>query len=691
MRMIHETRRSTSVLLFAACATAALSAACSVAHADDKAAIAAALAEPEMPATQVLDDVRAFITARIVKPPRPTDRSAWQREAERLRRAMLDKIVFRGEAQAWRDAKCKVEWLDTIEGGPGYSIRKFRYEALPDMWIPGLLYLPEKLEGKVPVAINVNGHSADGKATDYKQLRAINLAKRGMLSLNLEWFGMGQLRTSGFAHGRMNQLDLCGASGLAPFYLALVRGIDLGLSLDHADPDRVLVAGLSGGGWQTILISSLDERVRLANPVAGYGSFFTNIAFDDMGDSEQAPADMATVADYAHLTAMRAPRPTLLTYNASDDCCFKSGHTLEPLLAAARPTFALFGAQDQLRSHVNHDPGTHNFEQENREQLYAAIGDYFYPNDTSFARDEIDSTAEVKTAEQLHVPLPDDNADFHRLAESLAVSLPGDSDLPTHQPEATKWQTDGRKRLAALLRVGDYRAQPADRKEISAGEGQTAVARRFRLDDEWLVPVTEIVARGKDTTGVALLVADEGRASRADHVERLVAGGYRVLALDPLFVGASQIQSQDPQYTYPLLISSVGQRALGIQAAQILALARWAKHQYPDQPVMIAATGPRTCMAALVATALAPSLVDSAELDGALASLKLLVERDEPVENLPELFAFGLLAEFDVRQLVALAAPRAVIFQNADEPARRELHGLVGWYALFDADFDPVR
>ena len=39
-------------------------------------------------------------------------------------------------AAAWRGAKTKVEWFDTIEGGPGYRIRKLRYEALerPDLY-----------------------------------------------------------------------------------------------------------------------------------------------------------------------------------------------------------------------------------------------------------------------------------------------------------------------------------------------------------------------------------------------------------------------------------------------------------------------------------------------------------------------------------------------------------------------------
>ncbi len=51
-----------------------------------------------------------------------------------------------------------------------------------------------------------------------------------MLALNVEWLGMGQLRQEGFTHYRMNQLDLCGTSGLAPFYLAMQKGLDILLS-----------------------------------------------------------------------------------------------------------------------------------------------------------------------------------------------------------------------------------------------------------------------------------------------------------------------------------------------------------------------------------------------------------------------------------------------------------------------------
>ena len=159
-----------------------------------------------------------------------------------------------------------MKWFDAIEGGPGYRIRKLRYEAVPGLWIPALLYEPEKLSGKAPVMLAVNGHDGKGKAADYKQIRCINLAKRGMIVLNVEWFGMGQLRKPSYQHYRMNQLDLCGTSGVAPFFLAMTRGLDVLLALPNADAERVAVSGLSGGGWQTIFVSSLDPRVTLANP-----------------------------------------------------------------------------------------------------------------------------------------------------------------------------------------------------------------------------------------------------------------------------------------------------------------------------------------------------------------------------------------------------------------------------------------
>ena len=416
-------------------------------YADPKADVEKLLARPILGPEQTLAEVQKFSAGKIPPLAEPATAADWDRSAKSLRTQTLLRTVYRGEAAKWRDSPLKVEWQETIPGGPGYRIKKLRYEAVPGMWIPALLYEPENITGKVPVFLNVNGHEPIGKAVGYKQMRCINQAKRGIIALNPEWFNMGQLRSDGYAHGRMNQLDLCGTSGLAPFYLSMKRGLDVLLSLENADPTRVGVAGLSGGGWQTIFISALDTRVTLANPVAGYSSFITRGKnFSDLGDSEQTPVDLATTADYSHLTALMAPRPTLLTYNLNDECCFKADHALPPLLAAGRPFFKLYGKNDNLRYHINAEPGDHNFQKENREALYQMIGLHFFAGDKNYNPAEIASDKEIKTPDELKVEIPEKNADFHSLASELASSLPKATCRPTHQrrrsfapPGAPSW------------------------------------------------------------------------------------------------------------------------------------------------------------------------------------------------------------------------------------------------------------
>jgi len=638
---------------------------------------------PVLPMTEV----QRYCEARVPGMPEVRSAAQWEAEAARLRAAVLQRIVYRGEAAKWRDAPAKVEWLETIKGGPGYRIKKLRFEALPGMWIPALLYEPEKLSGKVPVILNVNGHvGPPGKAYVPKQIRCINQAKRGMLALNLEWVGMGQLGTTGFDHSRMNQLDLCGSSGLAPFYLSMKRGLDILLSLEHADPDRLAVTGLSGGGWQTIFLSSLDTRVRLANPVAGYSSFRTRAwHLKDLGEAEQTPNDLATLVDYTHLTAMMAPRPTLLTYNSKDDCCFESGYALPPLVDAALPVFRLFDKADALRTHVNDDPGTHNFELDNRQALYRMLGDFFYAGDKRFDPKEIPSADEVKSREELNVELPAENQDFHTLALALSKQLPHDAALPADKGAAVAWQSARRATLREIVRAKDY--QVAAIKSDSEENGKLkATFWRLQMGGAWTLPAVELSRGNPQQT--AILVADGGRASAASEAARLLDAGYRVIALDPFYFGESKIAEKGDLFA--LVVAAVGDRPLGLQASQVAAIARWARAEDENRPVTLVAAGPRCSLFALVAAGLEPQSVGQVELHGSLASLREVIEQNWSVTEKPELFCFGLLESFDVKQLAALVAPRPVRFIDPNERAKAELSGLEAWYGLWGEKLDPI-
>jgi len=611
----------------------------SVGQAADLERITSALKDPLLDREAMQRDMEIFCQSRVPLTPTPTDRDEWEAFIQKARRDTLERVVFRGEAAHWRKLPTQPEWLGEIDAGD-YRIRKLRYEAVPGMWVCGLLYEPKKLDGKTPVALHVNGHDRDGKAAKYKQIRCINLVKRGMLVLNLEWFNMGQLRHPEFEHYKLNQLDLCGTSGVSCFYLAMSRGIDVLLAHPNADASRVSVSGLSGGGWQTIFISSLDERVTLCDPVAGYSSFRTRaVVRADLGDSEQTPTDLATTADYALLTAMRAPRPTLLTFNDRDNCCFQSGNALPELLRAARPAFQLYGAGDKLEVHVNHVPGTHNFDQDNREALYRIIGRHFYA-DADYDPNEIDCDAEVKTAEQLNVELPASNAGFTTVAKRLADAIPRD--------ESTSDEIL-RTRLRQAVR---YVPREASAEHVSTlTEGNVDVHRwKLRIGDAWTVPATEFVPEGAKES--ALVLTDEGRAKAAGIIEKLLEKKVRVLAIDVLHIGESKLPSHD--FLFGLLISAVGQRPLGVQTGQINAVAEWWSGQC-GRPIRLHAVGPRSSLMAWCAAALSEKGISGVQSEGGFTSLREIIDRGLAIPDGPELFCFGLLQAVDVPQLKRLA------------------------------------
>lgn len=610
-----------------------------------------ALRRPVLTPGVTLEQVQAFCESRVPGMPDVSTAAEWERIARDLRERTLREVVYRGEAAEWAAVETRVEWFDEIDAAPEYRIRKLRYEAVPGLWVPALLYEPKQLSGRVPVVMNVNGHDSQGTAADYKQIRCINQAKRGMLALNVEWLGMGQLRSPDFGHYRMNQLDLCGTSGLAPFYLSMKRGLDVLLQHPHADPSRVAVAGLSGGGWQTIFISSLDERVTLSNPVAGYSSFRTRARVTaDLGDSEQTPSDLATVVDYTHLTALRAPRPTLLTNNDRDQCCFAAGNALPLLLESARPIYRLYGKSDELWVHINHVPGSHNYEQDNREALYRLLTAYFDPDHRTDPR-EIECRAELRTPAQLAVPLPDTNAGFNTLAKDLMSSLPTTTvaDIAANAPAA-------RARLARIIRCPDISVTAAeDLPSQPLADGTTVRLQRIEIG-EWTVPAVTLGPASPRRT--VILVCDGGRAVAGKQISGLLVDGARVVAVDPFYFGESRIPQRD--FLYGLLVAAVGERPVGIQVAQLRALARHLHAEAPGAPLEICAVGRRLGLAGLITAALEPDVVSAIELHGGFDSLRQVVEENLEVKEAPELFCFGLLKEFDIPHLEALVAPRPV-------------------------------
>ena len=240
--------------------------------------ISAPLAEEILSPQVSLYQVRRFVLDRVANPPAPASARQWTSEANRIGEHLLNDVVFHGWQQDVVTSPPKFEEVGVIETGKGYRIRKFRYEIVPGFQSAALLYEPENPQRGSPAILNVNGHSgAIGKAREDKQKRCIQFAKHGILALNLEWLSCGELASKENRHWFGEHLDLVGRQEVGLFYLAMRRGLDFLDRHPFVDRKRLGMTGLSGGGWQTIMLSSLDERIKVAVPVAGFSSIASRI------------------------------------------------------------------------------------------------------------------------------------------------------------------------------------------------------------------------------------------------------------------------------------------------------------------------------------------------------------------------------------------------------------------------------
>lgn len=605
--------------------------------------LADALKQPILQPDEATSQHNEFVCARIPQLELRGSAEQWQVDAARVRQRVLEEVVFRGVPQSWRRHDPTVVWADEIQSDKGYKIRKLRIEALPGLWIPALLYEPTELAGKTPAILNVNGHAATGKSTGYKQLRCINLAKRGMLALNLEWIGMGQLRGTGYSHNNLALMDLCGRSGLSVFYLAMSRGLDVLLAHPHTDASRVAVTGLSGGGWQTIILSSLDTRVKLATPVAGHSALRQRVAHrSSIGDLEQNPTDLVAIADYVHLNALMTPRPTLSIYNTKDNCCFVAStvkpNTYDPVV----PFYEQAGVKDAWQYYENSDPGTHNYERDNRQQFYRFVNKHFFPGEQRNS-EEIPSDDEILPHETLNVAIPKSNATFHSLAAEAAVDLP-------KRPSGSVGER--RERLKGVLRL----PRPAGTAETAGAteecDGRKLDRYRLKIGDEWTIPA--IIVEGEMPERTVLLIADSGFASQAERIKKLTAEAARVIVVDPVLIG--QANPTGGLGKNAMLMSTVGERPLGVQTSQVLAAAEWSVQSLSVSRLELRSVGPRSALIALSAAAIdGGETFGEVKTEGATKSLKSFLEPSASYDKTPEAYCFALLEWFDVPDLRTLA------------------------------------
>ena len=153
----------------------------------------------------------------------------------------------------------------------GYRVEKVVFQSMPGLYVTGNLYLPPKVDKRLPTVLYVCGHSPGpwGAKVDY-QHHGVWLARNGYVALLIDTVEFGEL--SGIHHGT-HDLDMThwytlGYTPAGPEVWNAIRAIDYLETRPEVDPKRIAVTGISGGGAISWFSAAADERIQVAAPVA---------------------------------------------------------------------------------------------------------------------------------------------------------------------------------------------------------------------------------------------------------------------------------------------------------------------------------------------------------------------------------------------------------------------------------------
>jgi hypothetical protein len=248
----------------------------------------------------------------------------------------------------------------------GYTVENFAIETLPGIYVAGSIYKPETITGKHPVILNPNGHFGGGRYREDQQLRCATQARMGAIAVSWDLFAWGEslLQFDGTLH------RLSAANSIQT--LNAIRILDYLLTLDEADEEKVGITGGSGGGSMTLMMSAIDDRIKISIPVAMLSSHFAGGCPCESGMPVHLCGGRTNNAEIA---AMFAPKPLLVVSNGGD--WTSSVPELEwPYL---KRIYGFHGAENNIEN--AHFPSEgHNYGPAKRIPVYAFIAKHFELN-----------------------------------------------------------------------------------------------------------------------------------------------------------------------------------------------------------------------------------------------------------------------------------------------------------------------
>jgi cephalosporin-C deacetylase-like acetyl esterase len=430
----------------------------------------------------------------------------WQARRGQLRQQLLEMLGL----DPWPE---KTDLQATITGQTEqeeFTVQRVHFQSRPGLYVTGNLYLPKQREGQIPAILYVCGHGLvvkDGISYGNKvhyQHHGAWYARNGYACLTIDTLQMGEIQ--GLHHGMYEQgMWWWQNRGYTPAGVEAwncVRAIDYLQSRPEIDPDRIGVTGRSGGGAYSWWIAAIDDRIKVAVPVAG----ITDLRNHVVDGCVEGHCDCMYIQntyrwDYPLVAALVAPRPLLIS-NTDRDRIFPLDGVVR-VHAKVRSIYELYGKPENLALHIT--AGPHKDTQELQIHAFRWFN-HFLRNDDSLIEKPAIPFFEP---EQLQVfaggELPSDEHNT-RIHEEFVVA----ADVPRVPTDAADWQAMRERWMLALRNTvfGGWPKQdePEDTRLID--EQSTA---------ELKIEIYEFVAQ--DPFRLPLIILSRGRSQPAQHVD----------------------------------------------------------------------------------------------------------------------------------------------------------------------------
>ena len=243
---------------------------------------------------------------------------------------------------------------------PGVVAERVTYATLYGMRVPAIVYRPEKLRGRVPAIVVVNGHAGD-KTSWYAYYTGILYARAGAVVLTYDPIGEDERNSGRASETRAHDTFVPGAEmppRLGGNMIAdVMQAVSYLSQRPDVDPARIAVAAYSMGTFHSAIAGAiagaLAPRIR-ALVLSGGGNLSGDGDYWDL-----SPKIMCQSGPYkalrflgdrgAVLYALNQDRGATFIINGTADPLIVSSHSFEPFFEDVRNrTAAITGTRSRL-------------------------------------------------------------------------------------------------------------------------------------------------------------------------------------------------------------------------------------------------------------------------------------------------------------------------------------------------------